>query len=308
MARVLSVMRVPLIVAVALLACALGGMRKPLVETDVAYATVSDRNKLDIYLPEEGNKPYPVIVGIHGGAFWSGDKQGESFIYKNGLQRGYAVVCINYRLSQEAKFPAQIHDVKAAIRWVRANADVYGFDPERIAVWGTSAGGYLAALAGTSGDVDGLEDKSMGYPDQRSRVQAVVDWYGPTDFLLMDQQDRETGTTPVMGLYHDDPKSPESLLMGAPIQDIPAQVRLANPETYISPDDPPFFIQHGLADDYVPWKQSDGLARKLQQVIGQERVSLHLWEGVGHGTGEFFTPENYAKSLDFLDEVFKNNR
>ncbi len=275
------------------------------VETNIPYATVSERNKLDIYLPENGTQPYPVIVGIHGGAFWAGDKEAESFVYKNGLDRGYAVVCINYRLSQEALFPAQIHDVKAAIRWVRAHADHYGFDPDRIAVWGTSAGGYLSSLAGTSGDVAELEDLSMGNAEQSSRVHAVVDWYGPTNFLLMDAQDRETGIKPVMDISHDDPKSPESALMGAPIQDIPEKVHLANPETYISEDDPPFFIQHGLEDDHVSWRQSATLIEKLQEVIGKNKVFVDFMEGAGHGTDQFFTPENYAKSLDFLDKIFK---
>jgi len=275
------------------------------VEVDIPYARLSDCNKLDVYIPENGKKPYPVIIGIHGGAFWAGDKQAESFVYKNGLDRGYAVVCINYRLSQEAKFPAQIHDVKAAIRWVRAHAKDYGFDPHRVAVWGTSAGGYLSAMAGTSGDVAELEDLSMGYADQSSRVQAVVDWYGPINFLTMDSQDKETGMKPIMDIGHDDPDSPESALMGTPIQEIPEQVAKANPETYISADDPPFYIQHGLADDHVHWKQSISLAEKLQHVLGKDKVSLHLWENVGHGTDQFFTPENYVKSLDFLDKIFK---
>ncbi|MGC4232075.1 MAG: alpha/beta hydrolase [Niabella sp.] len=275
---------------------------------DVPYTRQSDRQKLDIYLPARAKGArLPVIIGIHGGAFFSGDKKKESFVYKNGLKRGYAVVCVNYRLSGEAVFPAQILDVKTAIRWVKAHAREYDLDTARIAVWGTSAGGYLAALAGTSGHVRELEDKTMGYPEHTSKVQAVVDWYGPIDFLTMDSQNEETGMAPVFGTRHNDSKSPESLLMGAPIQEIPDQVRVSNPERYISKDDPCFYIQHGLADDHVPWKQSQVFADKLIKILGKDKVFLHLVEGVGHATDPFFTEENYAKSLDFLDKMFRQD-
>ncbi len=273
---------------------------------DIVYAHQSVRQKLDIYLPAIAKDTrLPVIIGIHGGAFLSGDKKEESFIYKNGLKRGYAVVCINYRLSQEARFPAQILDVKTAIRWVKAYAQHYNLDTAKIAVWGASAGGYLAALAGTSGNIRELEDTSMGHAGHNSNVHAVVDWYGPINFLTMDAHNEQTGTAPVFGLRHDDPKSPESLLMGAPIQQIPEQVMRGNPEQYITPDDPYFYIQHGLADNYVPWKQSQEFAEKLSKVLGNKQVSLHLMEKVGHGGDEFFTEENYTKALDFLDRVFK---
>ncbi|MBX2922541.1 MAG: alpha/beta hydrolase [Chitinophagaceae bacterium] len=276
---------------------------------DIAYAHQSGAQKLDVYLPARSKETrLPVIIGIHGGAFLSGDKKEESFIYKNGLKHGYAVVCINYRLSQEALFPAQILDVKTAIRWVKAHAADYNLDTTKIAVWGTSAGGYLAALAGTSGNVRELEDKSMGYAQYNSNVYAVVDWYGPINFLTMDTHNKETGTAPVHGLRHDDPESPESLLMGAPIQQIQEQVLQSNPEQYITKDDPYFYIQHGLADDYVPWKQSEEFAIKLRKIPGNRKVSLHLMEGTGHGTEQFFTEENYTKTFDFLDKVFKRQK
>lgn len=138
---------------------------------DVAYAQVSAAQKLDIYLPEDGDGPFPVIVAIHGGAFRMGDKaDGQHTPMLEGLERGYAVVSINYRMSGEAIFPAAVYDVKAAIRWIRANAASYHFNAEKIAVWGGSAGGHLAAMAGVSGGVAELEDLSLGAAEFSSRV------------------------------------------------------------------------------------------------------------------------------------------
>src|SRR5512136_1476982 len=146
---------------------------------DVSYAPLSPTQKLDIYLPDEDEGPFPVIMAFHGGAFMGCDKADMQVMpMLEGLKRGYAVVAINYRLSGEAKFPALVHDAKAAIRWIRANAAHYHLDPKRIAAWGGSAGGYLASMLGTSAGVPELEDLRMGNPDHPSHVQAVVSWYG----------------------------------------------------------------------------------------------------------------------------------
>jgi acetyl esterase/lipase len=151
---------------------------------DMPYAHLSPAQKLDIYLPDEGTGPFPVILSIHGGAFMGCDKADFQVLpMLAGLKRGYAVVAVNYRLSWEAKFPALVHDGKAAVRWMRANARQYHFDSDRIAAWGGSAGGYLAAILGVSAGVRELEDLSLGNPDQACNVQAAVVWFGPTDFL-----------------------------------------------------------------------------------------------------------------------------
>jgi acetyl esterase/lipase len=175
-----------------------------------------------------------VIVSIHGGAFMFGDKGDEQVLpMLEGLKRGYAVVSINYRMSSEAIFPALVQDMKAAIRWIRLNAGGWGFDPGKIAAWGGSAGGYQAAMAGVSYGVQELEDLSLGNPGESSRVQAVVDWFGPTDFLKMDAQLIESGFVSSSENAHNRAGSPESLLLGAQITAIPgAQSR--QPETYIS--------------------------------------------------------------------------
>lgn len=271
---------------------------------DIAFANQSQAQKLDIYLPEEGDGPYPVILSIHGGAFKSGDKgDGQVNAMLEGLKRGYAVVSVNYRLSGEAIWPAQIQDVKAAIRWIRANSKQYKLNSGKIATWGGSAGGHLAAMAGTSGNVNELEDLTQGNADQSSRIQAVVDWFGPTDFLKMDEQAKESKVANPQ--VHSIPDSPESQLIGKNLQDAPDLVKAANPETYISKDDPPFFIQHGLNDPLVPYPQSVNFAKKLEQTLGKEKVTLELIPGTGHGGPNFQTKENIDKVFAFLDKHLK---
>ncbi len=190
---------------------------------DLPYANVSSAQKLDIYWPAEGNGPFPVIVSIHGGAFMGGDKRDIQLTPMfAGLLRGYAVVGINYRMSGEAKFPILIQDVKAAIRWIRANSAKFLFDPEKIATWGGSAGGYLSLMAGISAGVPELEDLSLGNPEQSSHVQAVIDWFGPTDFLKMDEQLAASNLAPDAENAHCGAHSPESLLLGKQITLIPS--------------------------------------------------------------------------------------
>jgi acetyl esterase/lipase len=267
------------------------------------YAEASGSQKLDIYLPSSGSGPFPVIVSIHGGAFLMGDKaDGQLTPMLAGLDRGYAVVSVNYRLSSEAQFPAQVNDVKAAIRFLRANAATYNLDPNKIAVWGGSAGGYLAAMLGTSGGVADLEDMSQGNSDQSSAVQAVVDWFGPISFLDMDAQFTASGIGPA---NHNAADSPESKLLGSALTEVPELVAEADPTTYISSDDPPFFIQHGTADGNVPSEQSVDFAAALTKVLGAGNVTLQLLEGAGHAGPEFTTAENVALVLDWLDGHLK---
>lgn len=273
---------------------------------DIPYADLSPAQKLDVYLPKKGRHPFPVIVSIHGGAFMAGDKGDFQVLpMLAGLQRGYAVVSINYRMSGEAKFPALVHDVKAAIRWIRAEAGRWGFDAQRIAAWGGSAGGYQAAMAGVSAGVAELEDLSLGNPEQSSQVQAVVDWFGPTDFLKMDEQLAASGFTLSPETAHHGDRSPESLILGAKITLIPERVKAANPETYIRAGAPPFLIQHGTQDDIVPHLQSVYFAEKLTAVLGPERVTLDLLEGARHADPRFESPENLERVFVFLDRYLK---
>jgi acetyl esterase/lipase len=270
---------------------------------DLAYATQHVAQKLDLYLPATKG-PYPIVLLIHGGGWVSGDKQG----YKTGqilealLSRGYAVAAINYRLSGVAKYPAQIQDVKAAVRWVRANAVKYKINSDKIGAWGSSAGGHLTALLATSGGINALEDFSLSDSNQSSTIQAAVDWFGPTDFLQMDAQ-TVAQNCGIGG--HDFANSPESMLMGFAIQTQPEKVQLANPITYISNDDPPMYIAHGMNDCTVPRGQSQILYDAIVATKGSTGVKLNLLSASGHGTGQFETAATVALMIDFLDQYLK---
>ena len=273
---------------------------------DLPYAQLSPAQRLDIYLPDEGPGPFSVIMAIHGGAFMGGDKADMQVLpILEGLKRSYAVVAINYRLSWEAKFPALVQDAKAAVRWVRGNAQRYMFNPNYIAAWGGSAGGYLATMLGTSAGIPDLEDLSMGNPEQPCNVQAVVAWFGPTNFLKMDEQLAANGLLPPPGLRHVEPNSPESLLLGQTITEIPETVKAANPETYIRHNGPAFLLQHGTKDPVVPVQQSIEFAQKLKRVLGEDKVTLELLEGAEHADPQFESLQNVERVLSFLDEHLK---
>lgn len=269
------------------------------VHRDLAYAHVSPSEKLDLYLPAGGSAPYPVIVAIHGGGFMAGDKtDGQVAPMLLGLARGYAVASIDYRLSGEAKFPAQIEDVKAAIRWLRANAGRYRLDPARIAVWGDSAGGNLAALAGTSAGVAALSDPALGNAGQSDAVQAVVDWFGPISLLKVDSDFRASHAGPT---GHEAPTSFESEYFGAPVRTVPAKVKAADPMTYIGAGDPPFLIEHGDADSTVPVQQSQRLAAALRRALGPGAVTLRIFPGAGHMATVIYSRANARAVLGWLD-------
>lgn len=274
--------------------------------TDIKYGSLSATQTLDIYYPNTASEePYPVIIAIHGGAFMMGDKEGGDVASMlEGVNHGYVVVSVNYRLSKEAIFPAAISDIKAAIRYLKANANEYQIDADKFAVWGDSAGGNLAALVGTSGDDDTLNGDNKENLEYSSKVQAVVDWFGPINFLLMDEQFAAANVTPKMGNTSSD-KSPESQYIGGNITQNVEQTTKANPETYISKDDPYFFIQHGSADQNVPTQQSIDLANKLIEILGNDKVTLEILEGAKHGGTQFDSEENLDKVFKFLDSVLK---
>jgi len=270
---------------------------------DLPYASISESQKLDIYLPPKGDGPFPVILHLHGGAFAIGDKRDIHVLpILRGLQRGYAVVSANYRLSGEAVFPAGLHDIKAAIRWLRANQQEYHLDGNRIAAWGGSAGGNYAAMVCLTADVAELNDLSLGNPEYPCNIQVAVDWFGPTDFLKMDQQFIESG----LGLPdHSQADSPESRYIGARIIDVLDKVRRANPITYIHADMPPILIQHGRMDAMVPVQQSMIFVQKLEEFVSHEKFEFDILENAGHGDPLFETETNISRVLQFIDRYLK---
>ncbi len=236
--------------------------------------------KLDLFVPKS-EKPLPLVIWIHGGAWQTGGKGNSAAMFLT--TKGYAVASINYRLSQHAVFPAQIEDCKAAVRWLRENAKTYNLDADHFGAWGSSAGGHLVALLGTSGDVKELEGGKV--EKTSSRVQCVVDYFGPTDFTKM-------------GGNHDKAGSPESNLVGGPVQEKKEKAKAANPITYVDKDDPPFLIVHGDKDPLVPYSQSELLEAALKEV--KVPVELVAIKGGGHGGPEFFAPPKQKLVEEFF--------
>ena len=233
-----------------------------------------ERNRLDLYLPEKAARPLPVIVWVHGGGWTNGDK--ARLPIAAFATNGFAIAAINYRFSQHAIFPAQIHDCKAAVRWLRANAKQHGLDPHHIGAWGASAGGHLVALLGTTAGVSEFEGPG-GNNDQSSRVQAVVDWYGPTDFLTVGAKETRTR------------------LIGGDPQANKEKAAKASPMTYVSKDAAPFLIMHGDRDKTVPIAQSETFAQALQKAGAD--AAFVVVEGAGHG-GRLFTSPETLKQIE----------
>ena len=260
---------------------------------DLAYVTRGHaRQRLDLYRPKGSH--LPLIINVHGGGFMMGDK--ADMVPLEYLAQGYAVASINYRLSGDALFPAQIEDCKAAVRWLRAHANTYGLDPDRFAAWGASAGGHLVAMLGTTA---GMRDFDTGeLLDVSSRVQAVVDYFGPTDFLQMDTHRLASG------MVHDPADSPESMLVGGAIQENRAKVARANPIAYVTRDAPPFLIVHGDSDPLVPHHQSELLAAALTQA----GVSVTFYTVKGGGHGGFSDPRVAELTVEFLATHLKPAR
>lgn len=242
---------------------------------DVAYAdTDNPRQTLDIALPKSADGPLPVIAFIHGGGWRNGNKNGGLNRVASFVRSGrFAGVSIGYRLSGEARWPAQIHDCKAAIRFLKANAQKYGFDAERIGVYGTSAGGHLVAMLGTTGNVAALEGDLGQHTHKSSRVHAVANYYGPSDLLSMNDFPSR--------IDHNAANSPESLLIGTPIQDAKRLARAASPISYVSSDDAPMLLVHGDADPLVPFNQSEILHAALRKA-GTSATLVRVRDG-GHG-------------------------
>ncbi len=247
-----------------------------------------ERQKLDLYLPEQPAGALPLVVWIHAGAGQGGSKEQVRALHLT--TQGYAVASINHRLIQHATFPAQIHDCKAAIRWLRAHCKEYRLDPNRIGVWGASSGGTLAALLGTSGGIRELEGTEGGNLDQSSRVQAVCDWFGPSDVAALAATSAELNEAMAKAF-------------GGPLAQNKEKVLQASPVTHVSRDDPPFLIMHGDKDMLVPVSQSQLLANALKKA-GVD-VTLKIVPGAGHGGPAFQTAEMRQLIQQFFDKHLK---
>ncbi len=252
--------------------------------------------ELDLFVPPWPNsEPWPVILWLHGGA-WRSRAQGPPPSYV--VQHGYALAALRYRLSQDAVFPAQLEDCKAAVRWLRAHADELGIDAQRLGVLGTSAGGHLAALMGTTNGHKEFAG-TLGNFEYSSDVGAVCDLFGPTNFLDMDSHLPDDAP-----ITHDEWDSPESLLIGGPIQDHPDLVGLANPVNYVTSDDPPFLILHGENDRVVPVQQSEILFEALR--AAGVPANFFVVQGASHGWKKI--PPLESAIMRFFEEQLRRHK
>lgn len=264
---------------------------------DVKYIPDGDpAQTLDIYYPEPAaDKPLPLLIWIHGGGWSGGSKTGVPYLGQ--LRRGYVVASIEYRFSQKATFPAQIQDCQAAIRWLRANAQRYSIDSNRVGVGGASAGGHLAALVGTSGGQKAFPPIG-GNEDQSDRVQAVCDIFGPTDFWTVVKQAEADQN--VKNIFKWNQGDPYSRLIDAKLGEDKEQCLAVSPVHYVSKESPPFLILHGDHDALVPYAQSVEL-RDLLAKTGIE-VTLQPLPGAGHGGRAFSLPAVAKLVNSFFDK------
>ncbi len=281
---------------------------------DIPYAIGGgNAQSLDIFLPDEGDGPFPTIIFIHGGGFLSGDKRDTQNIYlMNGIRRGYAVVNMNHRLCQEAKFPLPVYDVKAGVRFLRANAAKYCLDPDRFAVGGDSAGAYFAAMLGCGGDVAALEDYSMGNPGVSSAVQAAIGLFGVYDLAMQSEFTEKSNAGPGPGGPGGQGgpsafKMPNfaDMFAGVVCREHPELMALTWPGSYVTKDCAYTLIQGGTADQVVPYEASPALVDRINAVCGEGRAILQRMEGCTHGHPDYATPENEDRLFAFLDSVLK---
>ena len=262
---------------------------------DIAYGAVSERNKLDLYLPEASNPS--VVIFVHGGAFMVGDKAGPQSLDAL-LAAGFAVVSVNYQLTDTAIWPAQLQDVTAAVAYVQTHAAELGIDGTRIALFGASAGGFLVSTTG------------IALASGPAPVQAVVDWFGPVQFTTMDADIEATRVVRATG-RNDAETSPESKLVGKVVAADPEAANAVSPLAYLASATaplPPFLIMHGDADTYVGRGQSERLRDALLANPLNSGVTYHLVKGGGHGTGTFQDVATTQIVVDFLNSALRSPR
>lgn len=266
--------------------------REVCIQADQVYSNAGGVARLaDVFVPSS-DAPLPVVIWLHGGGWRFGDRRLAPDLALFARHSGLAVVSIDYRLSDEVKFPAPVEDVKTAVRWVRSVASRFGFDERNIGLWGSSAGAHLAACASLSRENEFLSGEHPGYS---SAVRAVVDGYGPTNLGRIDEHRSAVQPTGddaeniLVGgvLPAGDSDSFESRLIGAPLSDAPRFVELADPVHYVHPGSPPFLILHGLADALIPAEQSRYLFHALRDA-GCD-ATLVLFQNLKHG---FFNNPN----------------
>jgi acetyl esterase/lipase len=261
---------------------------------NIAYTkTKNPRQTLDIIYPTTGEAPYKLIVVFHGGGWAKGDKQSESIgsIFQ-AVTQGYAVASVNYRLSDEVTWPKPLHDAKAAIRYLRANAFRHLLDAEKVVVWGTSTGGHLAQMLAATNNQRAFEDLRMGYATISSAVQGVVSWYGISDITAL-----PATATPAA-----------NKLMGFDVKAEKSRAREASPVELVTADFPPIWLVHGTGDELVPFEQSTNMKKKVDEATGRIISTVKPYNGAAHGDPAIKTPVSVGDDLDFVDKILFNGR
>ena len=267
----------------------------------------SDAQTFDIWYPNEGEGPFPVVINLHAGGFSGGSAKDFTLppLFRV-LDHGYALVSMDYRLSGEAHWPACVYDVKAGVRYLRAHAEELNIDPDKIISWGYSAGAYLAAMLAVTGDEEMFNDADLGNMDQPSRVQCAIVGSGPCGNMgefdaYLDKLAERTGV-PVL-FPHNDPNSVESWLFGMPLPKIDPLLRLADPRHYVNKDTAPILLMHGTDDPLVPFEVAQAMHAKLVSEIGEENTGLVVGEGKHHCDDPWFmTPERFQLAFDFIEK------
>jgi acetyl esterase/lipase len=287
-----------LMLAMGLSACVFGQTSSSsafTVDRNLVFTTTPEKNlTLNLYRPANSSEKLPVIVMIYGGAWMMRFPQSQTHKAQWLARNGYAAAVIDYRLSSEAKFPAPLYDCKAAVRWLRANADKYNLDPAHIGAWGDSSGGHLAGLLGVTAGITNLEGNG-GNPSESSDVQAVVDFFGPADFVNI--------VSEKSALAHGKADSPEGLLIGGAIKDNIEKAKAASPVTYATNNPAPFLIVHGDKDQIVPWEQSELFYEALTHAGAD--VTFYTIAGAGHEDPNFDSPMMRAAVKAFFDKHLK---
>ncbi len=265
---------------------------------DVPYAGASPAQKLNLVLPNEGEGPFPLVVYIHGGGWLLGDKDHiQTRSVNRLLYAGYAVCCINYRLSDEAKWPENLYDCKAAIRFLRANGERFNIQTGRIGVAGNSAGGHMAALLGTTNGKPEFEDLSMGCAEASSAVQAVFIWYGAYDFLNWAEDWKRAYPERVF----DPCVSAEAYMFGHSIEEDPDSLRAASPICHIDETAVPFYIEYGTGDHAIPRFQAPRFYERYVELLGSEHIRIKAFEGAEHSAPVYMEDENVFEYVKFFD-------
>lgn len=268
---------------------------------DIAYMD-GKRHTLDVYLPNEGQGPFPVIVDIYGGGLIFGDKSSHKLEpVLRLLDKGYAVVSVDYSLIHQKDFPFQIYEIKAALRFLRAHADEYQLDMNRVALMGESSGAHLAVMTGVTASVDALQNPFMGdNNNQPETVNAIIAMYGPYEFDQFVDQFNESGVTPKYAETGTAESFEGQMFNQQAPKDVPQRVKMYSPKMYFNAEMPPILAFAGTADAVVPYQQTVNMINGAREFVSEDKAVLHLVEGTGHGPADYMSPEFTDEKATFL--------